>query len=110
MLKKIRTEKFAGQLEWMAVMLILVLVLAFMPYALAEGVARPAAYLVLLDQPPNVVGTASAFGNFSYGVITALATVTAAFPWPTFTFGLVVLTACSGAVAAALYAIGHRGW
>ena len=30
MLKKIRTEKFAGQLEWMAVMLILVLVLAFM--------------------------------------------------------------------------------
>ena len=66
--------------------------------------------LVLLDQPPNVVGTASAFGNFSYGVITALATVAAAFPWPTFTFGLVVLTACSGAVAAALYAIGHRGW
>ena len=86
------------------------LLLAFMPYALAEGVARPAAYLVLLDQPPNVVGTASAFGNFSYGVITALATVAAAFPWPTFTFGLVVLTACSGAVAAALYAIGHRGW
>ena len=86
------------------------LLLAFMPYALAEGIARPAAYLVLLDQPPNVVGTASAFGNFSYGVITALATVAAAFPWPTFTFGLVVLTACSGAVAAALYAIGHRGW
>ena len=86
------------------------LLAAFVPYALAEGMARPAAFLVLLDQPPNVVGTASAFGNFSYGVITALATVAAAFPWPTFTFGLVVLTACSGAVAAALYAIGHRGW
>ena len=86
------------------------LLAAFVPYALAEGMARPAALLVLLDQPPNVVGTASAFGNFSYGVITALATVAAAFPWPTFTFGLVVLTACSGAVAAALYAIGHRGW
>ena len=86
------------------------LLAAFVPYALAEGMARPAAFLVLLDQPSNVVGTASAFGNFSYGVITALATVAAAFPWPTFTFGLVVLTACSGAVAAALYAIGHRGW
>ena len=86
------------------------LLAAFVPYALAEGMARPAAFLVLLDQPPNVVGTASAFGNFSYGVITAFATVAAAFPWPTFTFGLVVLTACSGAVAAALYAIGHRGW
>ena len=86
------------------------LLAAFVPYALAEGMARPAAFLVLLDQPSNVVGTASAFGNFSYGVITALATVAAAFPWPTFTFGLVVLTACSGAVAAALYAIGYRGW
>ena len=86
------------------------LLFAFMPYALAEGIARPAAYLVLLDQPPDVVGTASAFGNFSYGVITAFATVAATFPWPTFTFGLVVLTACSGVVAAMLYAIGHRGW
>ena len=86
------------------------LLAAFVPYALAEGMARPAAFLVLLDQPPNVVGTASAFGNFSYGVITALATVAAAFPWPTFMFGLIVLTACSGVVAAVLYAIGHRGW
>lgn len=86
------------------------LLAAFVPYALAEGMARPAAFLVLLDQPSNVVGTASTIGNFSYGVITALATVAAAFPWPTFTFGLVVLTACSGVVAAALYAIGHRGW
>ena len=86
------------------------LLLAFMPYALAEGIARPAAYLVLLDQPPDVVGTASAFGNFSYGVITAFATIAATFPWPSFTFGLGVLTVCSGIVAAALYAIGHRGW
>ena len=86
------------------------LLLAFMPYALAEGIARPAAYMVLLDQPPDVVGTASAFGNFTYGVVTAFATVAATFPWPSFMFGLVVLTACSGVIAAALYAIGHRGW
>ena len=88
----------------------LLLLLAFIPYALSEGIARPAAYLVLLNQPSNVVGTASTIGNFSYGVITAFATVAAAFPWPTFMLGLVVLTACSGVVAMALYAIGHRGW
>ena len=74
------------------------LLAAFVPYALAEGMARPAAFLVLLDQPSNVVGTASTIGNFSYGVITALATVAAAFPWPTFTFGLTMLLITYAAV------------
>ena len=86
------------------------LLVAFVPYALGEGIARPAAYLVLLDQPPEVVGTASAFANFSYGVITALATVAATFPWPDFTLGLALLAAASAAIATLLYAIGHRGW
>ena len=86
------------------------LLVAFAPYALAEGIARPAAYLVLLDQPPSVVGTASAIGNFSYGVITALATVAAAFDWPTFTFGLCVLTLVSALGAFALFLLGRNGW
>ena len=86
------------------------LLLAFVPYALSEGIARPAAYLVLLDQPPHIVGTASAIGNFSYGVITAFATVAAALPWPTFTFGLTVLMLVSALGALALYILGHRGW
>ena len=86
------------------------LLAAFVPYALAEGMARPAAFLVLLDQPSNVVGTASTIGNFSYGVITAFATVAAAFPWPTFTFGLTVLMLVSALGALALYILGHRGW
>ena len=86
------------------------LLVAFLPYALSEGIARPAAYLVLLDQPPEIVGTASALGNFSYGVITALATVAATFPWPTFTIGLIVLMAASSVVAVVLYRIGARGW
>ena len=86
------------------------LLLAFMPYALSEGIARPAAYLVLLNQPPNVVGTASAIGNFSYGVITALATIAATLPWPSFLFGLTALTLMSAVAASALYAIGHDGW
>ena len=81
-----------------------------MPYAFAEGMARPAAFLVLLDQPPEIVGTASAFGNFSYGAITALATVAATLPWPTFLTGLAVLLLASLAVAALLYALGRKGW
>ena len=86
------------------------LLVAFMPYALAEGIARPAAYLVLLNQPPHMVGTASAIGNFSYGVITALATIAATLPWPTFLFSLTALTLLSTLGAAALYALGHSGW
>lgn len=82
------------------------LLVAFVPYALAEGIARPAAYLVLLDQPSEIVGTASAFANFSYGVITALATVAAAAPWPSFLFGLTVLTGLSAIAAWGLYRIG----
>ena len=64
------------------------LLLAFAPYALAEGIVRPAAYVELLDQPPALVGTASALSSFAYGAITALATVAATLPWPTFLFGL----------------------
>lgn len=84
------------------------LLVAFAPYAIAEGVARPAAYMVMLDQPPAIVGTASAFGNFSYGVITAVATVAATAPWPSFLFGLIVLTAFSAVVSWILYRIGIR--
>ena len=79
------------------------LLVAFMPYALAEGIARPAGYLVMLDQPSEFVGTASAFGNFSYGVITALATIAAVAPWSSFTFGLVALTGFTAVAAGALY-------
>ena len=84
--------------------------LAFIPYALAEGIARPAAYLVLLDQPSSIVGTASAIGNFSYGVITAFATIAATLPWPSFLFGLAALVLVSALGSFALYAIGHEGW
>ena len=86
------------------------LLLAFAPYALSEGIARPAAFLVLLDKPSSVVGTASAIGNFSYGVITAFATVAAALPWPSFMFGLTALILISALGAAGLYALGHDGW
>ena len=86
------------------------LLLAFVPYALSEGIARPAAFLVLLNQPPNVVGTASAIGNFSYGVITAFATIAATLPWPSFMFGLTAIILISALGASGLYALGHSGW
>lgn len=79
------------------------LLVSFVPYALAEGIARPAAYLVLLDQPPEIVGAASAFANFSYGVITAFATVLATLPWSTYLFGLGALTGLTAAVVLVLY-------
>jgi DHA1 family bicyclomycin/chloramphenicol resistance-like MFS transporter len=82
----------------------------FAPYALAEGIVRPAAYLVLLDQPEERVGTASAFANFAYGAITAAATVAATLPWPSFTLALIALTAGCAITLAALYTQGHKNW
>ena len=88
----------------------LLFLLAFAPYALAEGIARPAAYLVLLDQPSEIVGTASAIGNFAYGVITAFATIAATLPWPSFVIGLAVLVLASALGSTVLYMVGRGGW
>ena len=74
------------------------LLVAFAPYALAEGVIRPAAYVELLEQPSILVGTASAVSNFAYHVVTALATVAATLSWQTLLFGLGVLTAVTAAL------------
>ncbi len=82
---------------------------AFAPFALAEGIVRPMAYVVLLDQPQRLVGAASSFTNFLYNVITALATVLATLPWISYVTGLAVLGACSVALIVALYLWGIRG-
>lgn len=82
---------------------------AFVPYALAEGIVRPMAYVVLLDQPQRLVGAASSFTNFLYNVITALATVLATLPWTNYVSGLAVLGACSVALIVALFLWGIRG-
>ena len=86
------------------------LLLAFVPYALAEGIIRPGAYIELLDQPPTLVGTASALSSFSYCIVTALITVVATMPWPTFLFGLVCITAFTAALLAVLAARDGRSW
>lgn len=82
--------------------------LAFVPYALAEGIIRPLSYVELLDQPEDRVGSASALVNFSYVLITAVATVVATLEWPTLVFGLGVITAATVAIMAALYFWGQR--
>ena len=82
---------------------------AFVPFALAEGIVRPMAYVVLLDQPQRLVGAASSFTNFLYNVITALATVLATLPWTNYVSGLAVLGACSVALIVTLFLWGIRG-
>ena len=81
---------------------------AFVPYALAEGIVRPMAFVVLLDQPDDRVGAASSFSNFSYSILTSVATVLATLPWTNFVVGIVVLTGGAAVVMAGLYAWGLR--
>lgn len=81
---------------------------AFIPYALAEGMVRPMAFVVLLDQPSNRIGAASSFANFSYALLTSLATVIATLHWPTFVFGIAALAGACALIMTVLYATGLR--
>lgn len=81
--------------------------LAMVPYTIAEGIVRPMAFVVLLDQPEDRVGTASSFANFCYGILTSVATVLATFEWPTLILGLAVITCGTAAVMAALHVWGN---
>lgn len=82
--------------------------IAFVPYALAEGVVRPLSYVELLDQPQDRVGSASSLVNFSYSIITAVATVVATLEWPTLVFGLGAVSAATALLMVVLYAWGQR--
>lgn len=82
--------------------------LAFAPYALSEGIIRPLAYVDLLDQPEDKVGSASSLVNFSYVLITAVATVVATMDWPSLIFGLAVITIGTLLCVLALYWWGQR--
>lgn len=86
----------------------LLFLVAFVPYAIAEGVVRPLAFVVLLDQPEERVGAASSFSNFAYSILTSVGTVLATIAWPTFITGIVVLTAASAFVMTALYIWGLK--
>ena len=81
--------------------------IAFLPYCLAEGMARPLCFVVLLDQPEDRVGSASALANFSYVLITALATVVATMDWPSLILSLGVITVVSTVVSAVFFLWNH---
>lgn len=86
----------------------LLFLITFIPYAIAEGVVRPMAFVVLLDQPEDRVGAASSFSNFAYSILTSIGTVLATISWPTFILGIVMLTAGSAIIMAALYFWGAK--
>lgn len=86
----------------------LLFLITFIPYAIAEGVVRPMAFVVLLDQPEDRVGAASSFSNFAYSILTSVGTVLATISWPTFILGIIVLTAGSAIIMTALYLWGAK--
>ncbi len=81
---------------------------AFAPYALAEGIIRPLAYVDLLNQPDDRVGSASSLTNFSYALITAIATVVATLDWSSLIGGLGVITVATTVCVVLLYVWGYR--
>lgn len=87
----------------------LLFMLALVPYALAEGIGRPLSFMVLLDQPENLVGSSSSCANFAYNIIPAFATVIATLPWPDFVTGVIAITAVCAVLVVILYAWGLRG-
>lgn len=77
-------------------------------YALAEGIARPLAFVELLQQDNEYVSTASSLANFVYGIATVLGSALATAPWPSYSFGIAALTALTCACMAFLYMWGLR--
>ena len=80
----------------------------FVPYALMEGIIRPHAFVVLLDQPPDQVGSASAFANFVYTMLGAAGTVVMTLPWTSYVGGLAIVMGACSIIMLALYAWGLR--
>lgn len=80
----------------------------FAPYALMEGIIRPHAFVVLLDQPPEQVGSASAFVNFAYTVLGAVGTVVMTLPWASYVEGLAIVMGACSIIMLMLYVWGLR--
>ncbi len=86
----------------------LALFLCFAPYALMEGIIRPHAFVVLLDQPPEQVGSASAIVNFMYTVFGAIGTVVMTLPWASYVDGLAIVMGACSVLMLLFYAVGLR--
>ncbi len=81
---------------------------AFVLFALIEGIIRPLSFVILLDQRPEQVGAASAWVNFVYSVFGSFGTIFATLPWPTYIFGLTCIMGVSTVLMVALYALRVR--
>lgn len=93
-----------GEFNWIT------FTIAMAPAIISEGIIRTSAFMVLLDQPADRVGSASSLSNFCYSMCTALGTVFGTLAiWPNFVVGICVITALSAVVMAGLYAFGVRG-
>lgn len=86
----------------------LALFLTFAPYALMEGIIRPHAFVILLDQPPEQVGSASAIANFMYTVLGAVGTVVMTLPWTSYVGGLAIVMGASSLLMLLFYVVGLR--
>ena len=75
------------------------------PFALAEGMARPCAFLVLLRAEDKRVGSASALINFTFGILVGLGTPIASLGWPNHVVALGAPTLIAALLAAALFSL-----
>lgn len=76
--------------------------ISVLPFILAEGVIRPMSFVVLLDQPPERVGSASSLTNLMYNVLGSVGTVFVTFGWTDFLLGLGVTTIATTVVMIAV--------
>ena len=69
----------------------LALLLVFLPYTYAEGISRPLAMVLLLNQHDDTSGAASALTGFSTSIIGTLGTVIATMAWSNYIDGLFLI-------------------
>lgn len=82
--------------------------IAFLPYALMEGICRPMGFVILLDQEPGYVGAASASTNFIYSVVTSFGTVLGTLAWSNYIVGIAAIAAGSTVAMFVLYQAGGK--
>ena len=64
--------------------------------------------MILLDQPPEQVGSASAIANFMYTVLGAVGTVVMTLPWTSYVGGLAIVMGASSLLMLLFYVVGLR--
>ena len=79
-----------------------------LPFVIAEGMARPCAYLVLLRAEGERAGSASALVNFGIGLAAAIGAPVAALPWPDYIVALGVPSVAAAALGLVFVGVAVR--